>query len=368
MPRRHPSFVPLLIVTVMLAHVAAVGQSDVAKLPPDVPKSRLALGDTSKSAASKSTKNSVLLTGGSEVSADDSILPRKLNPPPSMPAPMAFGPDSAMLGSEKMLPPAAEPIATPETPATAMQPGCPPAANCPPANCPPPSGPLRTLWNLPVKTFDWIFNPPPRHRGLGQPLARESWRYRPFSLGLFVGYINGGTLIDNWTGSDSAAQGGFRLGWDPGYYWGCEFRFAACSMGQWDSADAIDFAELENGTYHSNRDVSMELWDLSVLYYPWGDSTWRPYFLTGLGGAQLGFDDSVGNHWSRQAFAMPIALGVKYRYNSRFAFRFELADNIVFGSGQVETVHHVSLTGGLEIRFGGQRSVYWPWSPGKQYW
>ncbi|MEA1951973.1 MAG: hypothetical protein U9N87_11350, partial [Planctomycetota bacterium] len=65
---------------------------------------------------------------------------------------------------------------------------------------------------------------------------------------------------------------------------------------------------------------------------------------------------------------MPLALGLKYRYNSRLAFRFEMTDNIVFSSGPVNSVHHFSITGGLELRFGGTRKAYWPWSPGRYYW
>jgi hypothetical protein len=175
-------------------------------------------------------------------------------------------------------------------------------------------------------------------------------------------------LIDDWIGSSDGVLGGLRLGWDPGYYWGCEFRYAAGSLGLWDSQLA-EAAMLEAGTaYHPNRDVSLELWDFSLLYYPWGDATWRPYALIGLGGSQLGFDDCLGEHWSRQGFAMPLALGLKYRYNSRLALRLELGDDIVFGAGHVNTVHHVLVNGGVEMRFGGQRKAYWPWSPGKHFW
>ena len=215
---------------------------------------------------------------------------------------------------------------------------------------------------------DYVFNPPERYRNIGQPLTRQSWRYRPFGLGAFVGFIDGGTLIDDWVGSDSGTLAGFRLSWDPGYYWGCEFRYAATSMGTWDSLLAKDALQAAERTYDPHRDVTLELWDFSLLWYPWGDTTWRPYALVGLGGSQHRFDDCFFEHWAQQGFAMPLALGLKYRYNSRIAFRFELADNIVFASGPVNTVHHFSITGGLEMRFGGHRKAYWPWSPGRYYW
>lgn len=216
--------------------------------------------------------------------------------------------------------------------------------------------------------YDYVFNPPERHRDTGLPLIRESWRYRPFGLSGLVGYIDGGTLIDDWTGSNSGTLYGFRLSWDPGYYWGCEFRYAITSMGRWDSARSLTALTADGGTYYPSNEVDMEIWDFSLLWYPWGDSTWRPYGLIGLGGATVRFDDCFANHWAPNHFAMPLALGLKYRYNSRLAFRFEMTDNIVFSSGPVNSVHHFSITGGLELRFGGTRKAYWPWSPGRYYW
>ena len=243
-----------------------------------------------------------------------------------------------------------------------------PSTSVLPTSVPPACGPLGGRFNFIPRLHNYIFNPPERHRDIGRPLTRESWRYRPFGLGIFVGYIGGDTLIDDWTGSDGGTLGGLRLSWDPGYYWGCEFRYAATSMGQWDSLTAKHALEAAARTYDSHRDVNLQLWDFSLLWYPWGDTTWRPYALVGLGGSLVRFDDAFLEHWSQKQFAMPLALGLKYRYNSRLAFRFELADNIVFGSGQVNTLHHFSITGGLEMRFGGDRKAYWPWSPGRYYW
>ena len=37
-------------------------------------------------------------------------------------------------------------------------------------------------------------------------------------------------------------------------------------------------------------------------------------------------------------------------------------------SGNLETVHHLLATGGVEVRFGGSRTAYWPWNPGRHYW
>jgi hypothetical protein len=65
---------------------------------------------------------------------------------------------------------------------------------------------------------------------------------------------------------------------------------------------------------------------------------------------------------------LPIALGVKYRLNNWLILRLEAADNITFGSGPVRAASNFSLTGGVEIRFGGARTAYWPWNPSRTYW
>ena len=315
MPRRRPSFLPLLFVAVLPALFTAARQSAAVEQPPDVPAATLALGDSRQPARSDSMTSEEIFSSGMVLPSSDMMQPAMMQP-----------------------------------------------------SCPKPVGPLRAIWNLPTRIVDWMFNPPRRHRDIGCPLTRESWRYRPFGLGLFVGYIHGGTLVDNWTGSSGGIFDGIRLSWDPGYYWGCEFRYATGSLGQWDSLLAQRTLQAADGKYNSHRDVKMDLWDFSLLYYPWGDAIWRPYALAGLGGSKLRFDDCMSEHWSQQVFAMPLALGLKYRYNSRLAFRFELADNIVFGADRVDTIHHVSITGGLELRFGGHRKAYWPWSPGRYYW
>ncbi|MBN2292428.1 MAG: outer membrane beta-barrel protein [Pirellulales bacterium] len=320
-----------LILNVVVSGVAAMlllgGSSTLsvrAQSPPDVPETRLMSDEALPVTGEQSTEKTKLLSSEFPDSSDTD--PPDCNSP--LCTPPACGPSCGRLGE----------------------------------------GHLIGRLNFFPQLCDYMFNPPERHRGMGLPLTRESWLYRPFGLGGFIGFINGGTLIDDWTGSDSGTLYGFRLSWDPGYYWGCEFRYGFTSMGRWDSTHALTALAEDNGIYYPGREVDMELWNCSLLWYPWGDSTWRPYWLVGLGGAKLRFDDCFANHWAENHFAMPLALGLKYRYNSRLAFRFEMADNIVFSSGQVNAVHHFTITGGLELRFGGARKAYWPWSPGRYYW
>jgi len=232
-----------------------------------------------------------------------------------------------------------------------------------------------------VRTVVPTFVTPPRgrHRGVGGPLAYESWRTRPFSASWFMGMIEGGTLIDDWVGGKRGFFGGYRLGWDFDHYFGYEMRLGFGSVGLCDSYRAKQAQQAADDArgipdddpfrrrFSRRRDMTTALWDVSLLYYPWGDATWRPYLMGGLGVAQLEFIDRLSIRYDESVFEMPLAIGVKYRCNERWVWRLELADNILFGD-RVNTVHHMSLTGGVEIRFGGGRVAYWPWAPERHHW
>jgi hypothetical protein len=220
-----------------------------------------------------------------------------------------------------------------------------------------------------------------RYRDCGHPLQRESWLYRPFGAGWFMGMVQGDNLIDDWLGQEQGFFGGFRFGWDRSHWWGAEMRFAFGSIRLYDTAQAVaaqQAADLEAGytpdspwgrRFDRRRDSDLSLWDVSLLYYPWGDTHWRPYFLLGLGTARVAFVDRLSRSYSRVVVALPLAIGLKRRCSDRIALRFEVADNIAFTGGNgVNTLHNVSLTGGVEIRFGGTRKAYWPWNPGRHYW
>jgi hypothetical protein len=91
--------------------------------------------------------------------------------------------------------------------------------------------------------------------------------------------------------------------------------------------------------------------------------------LAGLGSARFHFTDRLSRSYDKAVFAIPLAAGVKYRCNDWLALRFECTDNIAFGGGSgFDTVHNISATGGMEVRFGGSRKAYWPWNPGRHYW
>lgn len=200
---------------------------------------------------------------------------------------------------------------------------------------------------------------------------RQQWRFRPFSFSAFMGAVSGSPLIDDWVAQGSGYLGGYRLGWDWSVYWGCEMRLGFGWLDLADSQRAIDAQERSNEPYlqhfDESRDSDLVVWDLDLLWYPWGDVRWRPYLMAGIGVAWVDFIDRLAVLRSDSAFELPLGAGVKYRWYDWLFLRFDVTDNIIFGR-HFDTVHDLSFTGGLEIRFGGPRTSYWPWNPGRYYW
>ena len=240
----------------------------------------------------------------------------------------------------------------------------------------------QTFAACPVCRFSRFFSLPGRQHGrMGQPLSCESWRYRPFSAGWLMGLMVGSPLIDDWVGLREGFVGGYRFGWDFDHHWGCEMQFGFASIGLYDSDRAKQARQAVDALlnlaaddpyltrFEQRRDADVSLWDIHFLYYPWGDATWRPYGSIGLGSMHVSFMDRLSERHSKSFLGLPLALGLKYRCNDWLALRVEVSDNMAFGGGPgFNTLHNLSATGGLEIRFGGTRKVYWPYSPGRHYW
>ncbi len=223
--------------------------------------------------------------------------------------------------------------------------------------------------------------PEERVRGPGQPLIQESWLCRPLSFGGFYGFVQGSQLIDDWAYEEQGMIGGMTLGWDFHHYYGCEMRLAFGRVVIGDNLRAIEAqiaaddaaglgaADPVRRRFDHGRDNDLFLWEVSVLYYPWGDSRWRPYATLGVGVTSVDFIDRFSMVYQDAFFALPFGLGVKYLHSDCLAFRLELMDHMAFGGGKpIETMHHLSITAGMEVRFGGARRAYWPWNPGRHYW
>jgi hypothetical protein len=197
----------------------------------------------------------------------------------------------------------------------------------------------------------------PRAIGFGEPLMGTSWQNRPFHVDIFSGSMIGDDAVDNQVGQEAGFFIGTRVGWDYDYYWGVETRLGLAWMSLFDRQSP----ESNIGT------GNIVVWDMSLLYYPWGDSRWRPFLLLGAGIQQL---DSYGNSpavYSGTLAELPFGLGMKYRMNEWMVFRFDVIDNLAFGTGSLDTMHNVSLTAGLEYHFGGKRRSYWPWNPNPKH-
>jgi hypothetical protein len=198
-----------------------------------------------------------------------------------------------------------------------------------------------------------------RHRGLGNPLERESWINRPYSIGFLTGGFFPGDPVTGKADGNPAYIVGGRVGWDGSHFWGLESRFAFSTFGLNDPRGIS-----VPGNVHSF------LWDTDFLYYPWGDAQWRPYALIGFGLGDFQFEyDTTGSFVHETALLMPFGGGFKYHYSSLWAFRVDIIDNLSFRTGQISTMNSLSVTGGIESRFGGAaRKNYWPWNSSKSWY
>ncbi len=206
-----------------------------------------------------------------------------------------------------------------------------------------------------------------------------NWTAYPLSIGCFAGAVNGGPLIEDWVGTTTGFDGGWRLGWDFGPSFGCEMRMAFGDPKLYDSyrADqaltALDNADgVPRNDPRRNRfdDRIAELfqWDFDILFYPWGETRLRPYFLTGMGLSNIFFTDRLDQNYQTTSLALPLGMGVKYLCSQQLAVRLDLLDDIALSSNHLVTQQNVSLTAGVEFRFGGSRKVYWPWDPSRSFW
>jgi hypothetical protein len=193
-------------------------------------------------------------------------------------------------------------------------------------------------------------NDPQRHLGLGQPLAGTSWRNRPLYVDLFAGGLIGADLQSGEVFQGGGFLAGGRFGGDFDHYWGLETRLAFSDM-------SVRYAGSA-----ANGQSNAAFFDASVLYYPLGDSRWRPYFSLGFGLANYRYETLAGTKLRPTAVEVPWGIGLKYMLTPSLALRFDAIDNFSLASGNTaDAMHNFSFTGGLEFRFGGRPVVYGSW-------
>lgn len=225
--------------------------------------------------------------------------------------------------------------------------------------------PRQVFWDdTDLKPFDWFrhfgfrhSSTHGRHVGLGLPLEKTSWKNRPYHVDWFLGPMFGDDLVSNKVAQDNDLFGGIRFGWDFDYYWGLETRFG------WSNPN-IQFTEpqavAQNGSYFSG--------DLDLIYYPWGDSKFRPYILLGAGVARIDFVDSADINFNTTLFSMPMGGGVQFALKPSLIMRLEVLNNLSFGADGVDTMQNFSFSAGMEYRFGAKRASYWPWQSKRSIW
>lgn len=194
------------------------------------------------------------------------------------------------------------------------------------------------------RTPDWR-----KDLGIGEPLQSGGWRTQPFSISGFSGATNGGPLIRNHVHEVPSYYGGVNFGWDYDHYWGIEKRLGFGALNLTNSRDQ----RLQTGLSVTG--------EYRLMYYPLGDSRWRPFLTTGIGWSDFYFRDDVNHQHLDTLFLFPFGVGIKYLWCDRWALRIDLIDELTLGSHLTSTFHYVALTAGLEFRY-GQRLLRFPWT------
>lgn len=264
-------------------------------------------------------------------------------PPDVLPPVPALAPD---------VPPRADVLLAPN-PYETTSPGGPAVAAAPPT--PPdlsPDANLQFEHSRPPRALAEYLRNRPR-----QPqLQRESWLNRPYSLGFYLGGMFLSDPVAGVNGQAGILYGG-RFGWDFDPHWGLELRVLGANPAV---ADARGIVQLS--------DAQVFATDLQWLFFPTGDTRWRPYFGVGVGLFDMDFHAPNGARYHNTTFLLPWGVGFKYRHSTRLAMRLDLTDNVSFASGSQNTLNNFSIAAGIEARFGGgSRRNYWPWNPGRDW-
>ncbi len=196
-----------------------------------------------------------------------------------------------------------------------------------------------------------------RNAGMGIPLVGTSWLNRPYYFGGDLGTVWLTRPINSDLNNDIDTYGGIFGGWDWDYYWGTELAVHRATP-ELINANAPDA---------SRSDPLMEE-TVSMMYYPWGDAVFRPYWRCGIGVTEIDFPDDQGHRRDEALWTFPIGVGLEYPIRHWLAARAEFADQLALGNSGVATQHDLTLTFGLEWRFGAHPRSYWPWNPSRHIW
>jgi hypothetical protein len=186
--------------------------------------------------------------------------------------------------------------------------------------------------------------------GIGVPLGPKGWRSQPFSITSFVGVTDGGAFIPGHVNQKPSVYAGLNFGWDYDHYWGIEKRLGFGAL------------NLTNGNHQALPTTGLSVTgEYRLMYYPLGDTRWRPFLTTGLGWSDFYFSDDTGKSRLETLGMIPFGLGLKYLYTDRIAVRIDLIDEYTFGNNLLSNFDYLAFTGGIEIRY-GHKLLRMPWS------
>jgi len=196
-----------------------------------------------------------------------------------------------------------------------------------------------------------------RNVEMGVPFVGTSWLNRPYYVG-----VDYATLwitqppLDN-VSNDVDLYGGLYAGCELDYYWGAELSVQRATP------------ELVNSQSPSAaRGDRMMMWTANLMYYPWGDAWFRPYWRCGIGGMEIDFPNDAGIRLDETLWAFPIGIGIKFPLERWLTARAEFADQIGIGNAGIATQHDLTFSFALEWRFGARPRSYWPWNPSRHIW
>ena len=193
-----------------------------------------------------------------------------------------------------------------------------------------------------------------RNAGIGVPLTGTSWLNRPYYFGGHIGTMWLTRPIGPDLSTDTDVFGGIFAGWDWDHYWGTEIAINRATP------EIIN----QNAPNADRGDRLMEE-TISLMYYPWGDTLFRPYWRAGIGLTEIDWPTDDGYRRDEALWTFPLGIGLKYPFRRYLVGRAEFTDQLAVGNTGVQTQHNLTLTFGLEWRFGVRPKSYWPWNPSR---
>lgn len=196
-----------------------------------------------------------------------------------------------------------------------------------------------------------------RWSGPGEPLRGTSWLNRPYEFGLDAGGFVMTKRISANSQRNNDVLAAAHLGWDWDHYWGSQVRVA------WTSPDLSTPAAVQ-----PRKSDDLMIYDLSMLYYPWGDSRVRPYYRFGAGLVDVDFTNPAGHREDNMLLTFPVGIGIKYQTKRWMALRGEVIDYITFGQNSAAGMQNLTFSLGMEWRFGGRPTNVWSSPSHRRAW